>query len=91
MNAKQTPKIVPDLIWRCLDDNVVVVSPAKGEVRVLNGVGTAIWQLLVEEKSLAEIEVYLVAHYQVSQEQASRDLQDFLADLNRRGLLVWES
>jgi hypothetical protein len=91
MNANQMPQIAPDLIWRFLDDNAVVVSPRLGEVRVLNGVGTIIWQLIAAHNSTEEIERYLVTHYDVSPEQASNDLQIFLTNLTERGLLVWET
>ena len=86
-----TPRVAPDLIWRLLDDNAVVVSPGAGEVRVLNQVGTVIWQLLVEESSKVEIEDFLVSHYEVTPTRAKDDLQLFFDDLIERGILIWES
>lgn len=80
--------IAPGLIWRLLDDNVVIVSPGVGKVRVLNGMATIIWQLMGENKNQAEIEAYLATHYEASIEQVREDLQDFLADLKDRGLIV---
>lgn len=85
-----TPRVAPDLIWRLLDDNAVVVSPGAGEVRVLNQVGTVIWQLLVEENSTGEIENFLISNYEVSQTRAKNDLQLFFDDLIERGILIWE-
>ena len=85
-----TPRVAPDLIWRLLDDNAVVVSPSVGEVRVLNQVGTVIWQLLVEENSPDEIEQFLVTHYEVSHQRANSDIQLFFDDLTKRGILTWE-
>ncbi len=86
-----TPRVAPDLIWRLLDDNAVVVSPGAGEVRVLNQMGTVIWQLLVEENNTGDIENFLVTNYEVSQQQAKSDLQLFFDDLTERGILIWES
>ena len=91
MNSEQTPRIAPDLIWRLLDDDAVVVSPRVGKVRVLNGVATVIWKLLAEKKSVDEIETHLVAHYSVSLEQARQDLESFLSDLGERELVTWEA
>lgn len=85
------PQIANDLIWRLLDNNAVVVSPHVGEVRVLNGIGTVIWQLLVEKKSPEQIEEYLVANYDVSHEKAQKDIQFFFNDLTDRGILTWNS
>jgi hypothetical protein len=85
------PRVAPDLIWRLLDDNVLIVSPRVGEVRVLNRVGTVIWQLLIAENTPPAIEDYLVSHFQVSQQDAHTDLQKFFDDLTDRGIIVWET
>jgi len=88
MGIEQNPKIVPDLIWRVLDKETVVLSPSDGVYCVLNGLGTVIWQLLSEQHSLNAIEHYLVKNYEVSEEQAREDVARFLTDLAQRGLLV---
>ncbi len=90
MNDDAQPRIAPDLIWRLLDDNAVVVSPRVGEVRVLNGIGTVIWQQLIEQHSQEEIVSHLVDTYSVDRLQAEKDLHQFLEDLTERGVLVWE-
>ena len=86
-----TPKVASDLIWRLLDDNAILVSPKAGEVRVLNRVGTIIWQLLVAENSPADIEDYLVTNFQVSHQHAQTDLESFFDDLTDRGIIIWET
>ena len=88
MSSEGLPCVVPDLIWRVLDGETVVVSPVDGEYCVLNGLGTVIWQLLVDGCSLAGIEAHLVEHYEVSEEQAREDVGRFLSDLQQHGLLV---
>lgn len=81
-------QIAPGLIWRLLDDNVVIVSPGVGKVRVLNGMATVIWQLMAEGKSCDEIREHLTVYYEVAAEQAQEDLQLFLTDLKDRELIV---
>jgi hypothetical protein len=81
------PKIAPDIVWRMLDEKAVLVSPREGEVRVLNQVGTAIWQLLVEEMNLAAIEQYLTGNFDVAQARAHDDLLMFIEELSERGIL----
>lgn len=82
------PSVATDIIWRMLDENAVVVSPREGEVRVLNAIGTAIWQLLIDSKDLADIEAYLGQQYEVPKDTARADLLAFLDDLVDRGILV---
>jgi hypothetical protein len=84
----QTPLIAPDLIWRLLDDNAVVVSPQVGDVHVFSQTGSTIWQLLAKQKNLNEIEEYLVNHYIVNREEARRDMESFIYQLQELGLLV---
>ena len=88
MSHRQAPDIAPQLIWRQLDGNVVIVLPRQGDIHVLNPIGTSIWQLLVERCSIADIERHLVTHYDVSEADARRDLAAFLADLTERELLI---
>lgn len=90
MNRQQIPYRNENLVWRVLDDGVVVVSPQQGQVRVLNRVGTTIWELIDGRHTITDLETALVEQYDVSLEQAGRDLQSFLADLTERGLLVWQ-
>jgi hypothetical protein len=89
MNNEGQPQVVPDLIWRVLKDETVVVSPVDGKYCVLNGIGSIIWQLLTEERSLGQIEQHLVDYYDVSAEQAQMDIGRFLSDLSQRGLVRW--
>ena len=88
--SRGVPKAAPDLVWRLLDDNAVVVSPRLGEVRVLNRVGTVIWQNLIEGSTPEDIEEYLVTHFAVSRHQVRSDLKTFFDVLADRGVLVWE-
>ena len=93
MNYKpeQIPIPEPSLIWRVLDDGLVIVSPQIGKVRVLNEVATTIWQLISENHSIAFIENHLVDNYAISSEKAAADLQQFLTELTDKGLLLWEN
>ncbi len=87
---KKQPVLEPALSWRLLDGEAVIVSPVSGEVRVLNAVGTEIWQGLADGAAIAEIESSLIAQYQLSVQQAKADVAAFLHELTDRQLIVWE-
>ena len=80
-------EVVPELIWRMVDDNAVLVSPEDGEVHVLSHTGTVIWQLLADKRSVSEIESFLVTQYIVSPEKAHSDVVAFMNELKSSGLL----
>ncbi|HZD10678.1 MAG TPA: PqqD family protein [Candidatus Binatia bacterium] len=90
MNPTSVPKLHPDVIWRVLDDGAVIVTPRAGNVRVLNSVGTTIWQLIDGENSLADIESHLVHRFDVSPERARNDLHSFVKELDRRDMIEWK-
>jgi len=84
-----TPQIAPELIWRVLDNGNVLLSPYVGEVYILHQMDTVIWQLLIEQKNITEIERVLVQRFNLSLEKAHVHLQAFLSGLTKQGVLVW--
>ena len=91
MKEEWIPMLHPDVVWRTMDDGAVLVKPQAGRVRVLNEVGTTIWQLMDGKRDLAQIEATLVEKYDVGPEQAKNDLRKFLRELIERDLIVWNS
>ena len=87
MSEDIRPEIVTSLVWRILDGNAVIVSPQTGTYRVLNEVGTVIWQLIEQKLTLTDILDNLVANYETSREEAQYDLHLFLSDLQEWGAL----
>ena len=85
------PVIHPELTWRLLDGEAVIVSPTSGEIRVLNHVGAEIWQLLANGLQVKEIEQVLINQYDLSPQQATIDVSAFLDDLKDRELITWET
>lgn len=90
MNPQLIPRPDPNLIWRVLDGEAVLVSPQAGKVSVLNGIGSALWQLLDGRHTVADMQAYLVARYDVIPTVAAADLDTFLSELADRGLIIFE-
>jgi len=79
----------PELIWRAMDDGLVIVSPEEGKVRVLNESGSLIWSLVDGNRSIGEIAVILSERFEVTADQAHRDVNEFLRSMARKGLILW--
>lgn len=90
MNLENTPRQIPDVIWRVLDGNAVLVSPKGGQVTTLNNVGTTVWSLIDGQNNGLDIAEKLVQQYDVAIAQARHDVKFFLDKLNERGLIAWE-
>ncbi|MCA9990552.1 MAG: PqqD family protein [Ardenticatenaceae bacterium] len=91
MTSQLIPAPPAGVISRRLDNETILVSPDAGKIRVLNEVGSHIWQLINGQNNVAAIEAALTAHYNVAPEQVRQDVRAFLDDLTRRGLLEWQT
>ena len=63
MTFTQIPVRAAFLVWREVDDGTVVVTPKAGEIRVLNQVGTTIWEMSDGRHTVADIEAKLIKTY----------------------------
>lgn len=68
-------------------ETVVLVPSAKTEAQVLNEVGGRVWGLVDGRREVSAIVAVVAEEFDVSPEQASSDVQAFLADLLERGLV----
>lgn len=75
------------ILWRELDGEVVLLSPAAGISYNLNQVGTFVWNLLDGKYSSADIATAICQVYEVEYEQALHDVEAILADLRSNNLV----
>lgn len=85
------PVVAPDILARAMDDGLVIVSPQAGKVRVLNEIGSAIWQLIDGQRSVAQIQAAMLETFAVEPDELRQDLEAFLAELLQRKLIVWRA
>lgn len=53
----------------------------------LNDVGTLIWSLVQEERTVGDIRTAIVEEYEIDPERCERDLDTFLTELSEQGLI----
>jgi hypothetical protein len=70
------------------EEGGLIVVPAQSSVEVLNPVGAKIYSMLDGLHTREEILDAVVTEFEISLEQAGRDLDEFLADLEARELLI---
>lgn len=81
MDSTSYPVPHPQVATRVVDGSAIIVLADSGEVTVLNPVGTRIWELVDGTRSVREIADAIQAEFEVSQEDAQRDVQEFLQTL----------
>lgn len=77
-----------DVAARALNDKVMFLEFQSGEFFEANGMGAQVWALLLQQRTVGEIEQALSARYPESRKAIARDVEAFVQELLRRGLLV---
>lgn len=75
------------ILWRELDGEAVLLSPAAGSSYNLNPVGTFIWKLLDGKHSSADIATAICQIYEVEYKQAFQDVEGIIAELRSNNLV----
>lgn len=82
----------PDVVSRRIAGEAVLV-PVRSQVAeidslfTLNEMGSLVWDLLDGERTVSQIAEVICASYEVTAEEAMKDLLEFLADLESAGLI----
>ncbi len=76
----------PDVSWRTVEGQAVLILNKEGEIQVLNELGTYVWVHLGE--SPEEMARNIAAQFDVSQDQALEDVLVFIRELQASGALV---
>lgn len=86
---QRKPSHHPRTASRVFSGEAVVITPAENKVRMLNPVGSRIWQLADGSRSVAEIVGLLTDEYEVEPARAERTTLELLETLAAKELIVW--
>ncbi len=89
MPDRQSPFQIPEhVLYRKLEDEMVLLNLDSGEYFGLNDTGTRIWELLAGGRSRREIAVTLAREFEVELEVAVGHVASLCAELLAAGLLA---
>lgn len=69
-------------------DEILMLNIERGEYVGLNASGAIIWELLESPKSVEQLIDGLVEQFDVGRELAKQDIDSFLEDAFKRGIVV---
>jgi len=78
----------PDVAWRLVQDEALLVDPRTGSIFPLNPVAARLWVLLGDERPVSEIVQSLFREFDSSPETVEADVRAFIANAVAAGLLV---
>jgi hypothetical protein len=88
LSLDATVRVPDDVVFRELDGEAVVLNLESGMYFGLDEVGTRIWQLVEEHRSLRRALDALIDEFDASDSQLERDLLQFVEQLCAKGLAV---
>lgn len=81
----------PRTASRLVDGEAVVVLPEENVVKVLNAVGSRVWDLANGKRTVREIAATIYQEFEVDQAQAEQDVVEFVAEMVESELLAVEA
>jgi len=88
ISLESTVQPAPDVVFRELDGDAVLLNLESGIYFGLNSVGTRIWQLCLDEPSIQDVWKTLQLEFEVPPDGLESDLIPFLQELHAKGLIT---
>jgi hypothetical protein len=85
-----TYHVAPDVHFRHLDDEVILLDGRGDTYLGLNPTGAVIWETVVTGGSAEDAVTRLVGRFEISREAAAADVDAFLEQLVSSGILLRE-
>lgn len=79
----------PRIAARVFSGEAVIITPAENTVRMLNAVGSRIWELADGTRTAEQIANALTQEFDVELAQARSSVTAFIDELAAKGLLAW--
>jgi hypothetical protein len=70
-----------------MDDEMAMMNVKQGKYFVLDSIGTEIWKLIQEPRSVSDICDSMFEHFSVERQQCEQDVLTFLNELYREKLI----
>jgi hypothetical protein len=77
-------------LWTKLDNKLVLLDIELGRYYEANALGSLIWEMIEEPRTVAGIVEQIVSRYRVDHEQGRSDVLKYLGDLSAAGLIVMD-
>jgi hypothetical protein len=87
LDERSRVTLSPTVYARAFGEEVVLLEFGKGEYFGLDAIGADVWRRLEAGDDLGTVADHIVQRYEVSREEALRDIVDLVAQLRSHALL----
>jgi coenzyme PQQ synthesis protein D (PqqD) len=88
IELQDVPRRSPNSAFRVYDGQATIVLPDRAEVKVLNVVGSLVWERMDGARTVAEIVDAIVEEYDIAPDEARRDVLSFIEELRESGMVI---
>ena len=81
---ERVPQKNPDIIWKDVKGETILLNPVSGKYFGLNKVGRAFWEKIDGARSLPDIAELLLKDFDVEKERLLKDLENLIVYLKKR-------
>ncbi|NLA27362.1 MAG: PqqD family protein [Firmicutes bacterium] len=86
---KQVPVKNPDVVWRDLEGEGVLLNPVDGKYFGLNAVGLSVWDRMDGKCTLEKIVTLLLEEYEVERPVLEKDIVELASQMAAGGLITF--
>ncbi|KAF0121589.1 MAG: hypothetical protein FD151_1166 [bacterium] len=76
-----------DILWKLIEDKVVLLDMDEGRAIILNDVGSHIWMALEKQKTQEELVHEVTTAFDIDEDVAKKDTRSFLDEMIRKDLI----
>lgn len=76
-----------EILWKLVEDKVVLLDMDEGRAIMLNEVGSHIWTTLANQKTKDELVQDVITAFDIDEDTAKKDTHSFLNEMIKKDLI----
>jgi len=80
-------RVNSNIIWRKIDDTIFIIDPLNEKIHELNETASIIFEMIIKNKKIDEIEKKILKEYDVDEKECRKDILDIISDLKDKGVI----
>jgi len=80
-------RISSNIIWRKIDDTIFIIDPLNERIHELNETAAIIFEMIIKNKKIDEIERKILKEYDVDEKECRKDISYIISELKDKGVI----
>jgi hypothetical protein len=86
--GQATPQLHPDVVWRRVGEEAVLVNLKTNRIYSLNHTGARFWELFSAGHDREATEAALLSEFEVEEDELRKEVSNVLEELAKEGLIL---